>query len=100
MALKKDFTKEQLKKTTAYQAMFRIGILYKIEEMIKDKTPEDASAIVYSITETALLNRIKLYLYLTYILDESPKMGSFPKAEELDSLLPWSEQLPEEFRIA
>ncbi len=184
-ALKKDFTKEQLKKTTAYQAMSRIGILYKIEELIKDKTPEeryeerqkqsrpvvdalfdwlhslegsvdrssligdailytlnqekylrrylddghlsidnnsaeraiknfavgrrnwlfaksirgaDASAIVYSITETALLNGIKPYLYLTYILDEIPKMGSFPKTEELDRLLPWSDQLPEGFR--
>ena len=40
-ALKKDFTKEQLKETVAYQAMTRIGILYKIEELIKDKTPEE-----------------------------------------------------------
>lgn len=40
-ALKKDFTKEQLKETTAYQALARIGMLYKIEEMIRDKTPEE-----------------------------------------------------------
>ena len=40
-ALKKDFTKEQLKETVAYQAMTRIGILYKVEELIKDKTPEE-----------------------------------------------------------
>lgn len=40
-ALKKDFTKEQLKETVAYQTMSRIGILYKIEEMIHDKTPEE-----------------------------------------------------------
>lgn len=40
-ALKKDFTKEQLKETVAYQAMSRIGILYKIEEMIHNKTPEE-----------------------------------------------------------
>ena len=58
----------------------------------------DASAIVYTITETALLNGIKPYMYLTYILDEIPKMGAFPKAEELDRLLPWSDQLPEGFR--
>ena len=32
-ALKKDFTKEQLKETIAYQAMTRIGILYKVEEL-------------------------------------------------------------------
>ena len=181
-ALKKDFTKEQLKETVAYQAMSRIGILYKIEEMLHDKTPEekyeerqkqsrpvmdamfewlhtmedsvdrssligdailytlnqevylrryledghlsidnnsaeralknfavgrrnwlfaksirgaDASALVYSITETALLNHLKPYAYLTYILDELRKMGAFPKEEELKKLLPWSENLPE-----
>ena len=33
--LKKGFTKEQLKETTAYQAMARIGMLYKIEELIQ-----------------------------------------------------------------
>ena len=181
-ALKKDFTKEQLKETIAYQAMSRIGILYKIEEMIHNKTPEEkyeerqkqsrpvmdalfewlhtmedsvgrssligdailytlnqevylrryledghlsidnnsaeralknfavgrrnwlfaksvrgagASALVYSITETALLNHLKPYAYLTYILDELRKMGAFPKEEELKKLLPWSEDLPE-----
>ena len=40
-ALKRDFTKEQLKETVAYQAMERIGILYKIEELIRDKTVEE-----------------------------------------------------------
>ena len=54
----------------------------------------DASALVYSITETALLNHLKPYAYLTYILDELRKMGAFPKEEELKKLLPWSEDLP------
>ena len=58
----------------------------------------DASAIVYSITETALLNGLKPYLYLTYILDQLRRIGPFPKAEELDRLLPWSKELPEELR--
>ena len=40
-ALKKDFTKEQIKETTAYQAMARIGMLYKIEEMIRGMSPEE-----------------------------------------------------------
>lgn len=39
--LKKDFTKEQRRETVAYQAMSRIGIRYKIEELIQDKTPEE-----------------------------------------------------------
>ena len=55
----------------------------------------DASALVYSITETALLNHLKPYTYLTYILDAIRKMGAFPKKEELKKLLPWSEELPE-----
>lgn len=38
---KKDFTKEHLKETTAYQAMSRIGMLYKIEELIREKSPEE-----------------------------------------------------------
>lgn len=184
-ALKKDFTKEQLKETVAFQAMGRIGILYKIEELIRNKTPEeryeerqkqakpvvdalfawlhsmedsvdrssligdailytlnqetylrrylddghlsidnnsaeraiknfavgrrnwlfarsirgaDASAVVYSITETALLNGLKPYLYLTYVLDQLRQMGPFPKPETLDRLLPWSDDLPEGFR--
>lgn len=58
----------------------------------------DASAIVYSITETALLNGLKPYNYLTYILDGIRKMGVFPEPEEMDKLLPWSKDLPDEVR--
>ena len=46
------------------------------------------TALVYSITETALLNYLKPYAYLTYILDELRRMGAFPKGEELMKLLP------------
>ena len=58
----------------------------------------EASATVYSITETALLNGLKPYVYLTYVLDQLRQMGPFPKPEELDRLLPWSDDLPDEFR--
>lgn len=58
----------------------------------------DASAVVYSVTETALQNGLKPYVYLTYVLDQIRQMGSFPKPEELDRLLPWSDDLPDEFR--
>lgn len=59
----------------------------------------DASAIVYSIVETALLNGLKPYVYLSYVLDELRKMGPFPKPDDLNRLLPWSDELPEGFRI-
>lgn len=183
--LKKDFTTEQLKETTAYEAMSRIGILYKIEELIRDKSPEDryherqkqakplleaffewlhtledavdraskigeavlytlnqevylkryledghlsidntaaersiknfaigrrnwlfsksirgaeASATVYSITETALLNGLKPYNYLTYVLERMKELSPFPPKEELQKLLPWSETIPDNCR--
>ena len=179
--LKKDFTKEQLKETTAYQAMARIGILYKIEEMIRDKSPEEryeerqkqakplleaffewlhtledsvdrssligeavlytlnqevylkryledghlsidnlaaerslknfatgrrnwlfaksirgaqASATIYSITETAMLNGLKPYNYLTYVMGQMKDLDPFPEKEAMLELLPWSTSLP------
>ena len=179
--LKKDFTNEQLKETTAYQAMARIGMLYKIEEMIRDKSPAEryeerqkqakplleaffewlhsledsvdrssligeavlyalnqetylkrylddghlsidnlaaeralknfatgrrnwlfaksirgaqASAIVYSITETAMLNGLKPYHYLTYVLEQMKDLGPFPGKKAIQELLPWSASLP------
>lgn len=49
-----------------------------------------ANAVVYSITETAFLNGLKPYVYLTYVLDHLRQMGPFPKPEELNRLLPWS----------
>ena len=183
--LKKGFTKEQLKETTAYQAMARIGMLYKIAELIRNQSPEEryaerqkqskplleaffgwlhtlegsvnrsskigeavlyalnqekylkayledghlsidnsaaeraiknfaigrrnwlfsksikgaeASATVYSITETALLNGLKPYDYVAYILERMKDLGSFPSKEDLQKLLPWSESIPESCR--
>ena len=58
----------------------------------------DASAVIYSITETAMLNGLKPYMYLTYVLEQFRHMGPFPKQEELDRLLPWSDSLPEELK--
>ena len=179
--LKKDFTKENLKETTAYQAMARIGMLYKIEEMIRDKSPEEryeerqkqakplleaffewlhtledsvdrssligeavlytlnqevylkryledghlsidnlaaerslknfatgrhnwlfaksirgaqASATIYSITETAMLNGLKPYNYLTYVMGQMKDLDPFPEKEAMLELLPWSTSLP------
>lgn len=183
--LRKEFTKEQLKETTAYQAMGRIGMLYKIEEMIRDKSPEEkyierqkqskpileaffewlhsleyavnrsskigeailytlnqeqylrryledghlsidntaaeraiknfavgrrnwlfsksikgaeASATVYSITETAILNDLKPYHYLVHVMECMKDLGPFPKKEDVQQLLPWSETIPDECR--
>lgn len=183
--LKKQIPKEQLKKTTAYQAMERIAMLYKIEELIRDEPPEkkyearqtqakplvdayfawlhtlegsvdrsskigdailytlnqeqylrryledghlsidnneceraiknfaigrrnwlfsksirgaEASAVVYSITETAILNGLRPYNYLTYVLEKISQAPEFGDTSYLDDLLPWSTALPEDLK--
>jgi hypothetical protein len=57
-----------------------------------------ASAIIYSISETAKLNNLNPYYYFNHLLTELPKMtdteGNIAKSL-LDDLLPWSEKLPE-----
>lgn len=61
----------------------------------------DASALVYTISETAKLNNLRPYNYIKYILTELPKLcdekGNIDPAE-LDYLMPWSDSLPEECR--
>jgi len=61
----------------------------------------NASALVYSISESAKLNNLRPYNYFKYILTELPKRcdqkGNIEPAE-LDYLMPWSDQLPEECR--
>ena len=55
-----------------------------------------ASAMIYSITETAKANQLKPYEYLKYLLTEIPKHMEDKKLDFLEDLLPWSEHLPTE----
>lgn len=61
----------------------------------------NASAIIYSISETAKLNELRPYYYFKYLLTELPKCcdekGNIEPAD-LDYLMPWSESLPDECR--
>ena len=53
-----------------------------------------ASAVIYSITETAKLN---LYYYIKYLLERIPELMNAEgaiAAKDLEPLLPWSESLP------
>ena len=54
-----------------------------------------ASAVVYSITETAILNGHKPYDYLSYILERMKDLHPFPSKEDLLELLLWAESIPE-----
>ena len=53
-----------------------------------------ASATVYSITETAMLNGLKPYNYLTCVMEKMKVFGPFPEKEAMLELLPWSSSLP------
>ena len=183
--LKKQLTKEQLKQTIAYQAMERIAMLYKIEELMKNEPPEKkyevrqtqakplvdayfawlhtfeedvdrsskigeailyalnqekylrryledghlsidnnecersiknfaigrrnwlfaksikgatASAIVYSITETAILHGLRPYDYLAYVMEKISQAPQFGDDSYLNDLLPWSPALPDNLK--
>lgn len=60
-----------------------------------------ASAVIYSITETAKLNNLRPYYYLKHLYTELPRLcdekGNID-ISKLDYLLPWSKELPDECR--
>ncbi|MFD1068181.1 transposase domain-containing protein, partial [Oceanobacillus locisalsi] len=57
-----------------------------------------ASAIIYSVVETAKENGLNPFKYLHYLFEELPNMDTSDK-EKLAYLLPWSPTLPEECRV-
>ena len=56
-----------------------------------------ASAVIYSITETARANNLNVYYYIKHLLTYLPTMidedGNIDQSE-LVSLMPWSKSLP------
>lgn len=66
--------------------------------MVDTKSGAKASAVMYSIVETAKANNLKVYEYLTYVLTELSKIIEYPNTEVPERLLPWSEELPENVR--
>ena len=57
-----------------------------------------ASAIVYSIVETAKENHLNPLNYLTFVFEQLPLIDLSDK-EALDQLLPWSKTLPADCRV-
>lgn len=66
--------------------------------MIDTVNGANASAILYSLAETAKANNLKPYEYFKYIFTEIPKHMDDSKMEFIDSLLPWSNDIPQECR--
>ena len=57
-----------------------------------------ASAIAYSIAETAKANNLKPYEYFKYLLSVIPEHLDDTDRSFMDKLLPWSDKLPSECR--
>ncbi|MFT9494213.1 IS66 family transposase [Anaerosolibacter sp.] len=81
--------------------------IYKSHVLQADETPvcvskdisgAKASAIIYSIAETAKANNLKPYHYFELLLTEIPKHMEDTNLDFLDDLLPWSQKLPVECR--
>ena len=51
-----------------------------------------ASAMVYSIIETAKANGLNTYKYLEYLLREMPDSDYMRHPENIDALMPWSDE--------
>jgi len=55
----------------------------------------NASAIVYSIIETAKENGLKPFEYLKFLFEKMPNIST----SRIDTLLPWGEEMPEYCRM-
>ncbi|MBM7866646.1 transposase [Heliobacterium gestii] len=54
----------------------------------------NASAVVYSIVETAKANQLNVYMYLVHILSKLPATDFTANPSLLEDFMPWSEKLP------
>lgn len=59
----------------------------------------EASAVVYSVVETAKANGIEPFGYLQHVLVQLPYFGKSPSHEELESLMPWAPIVQQEHKI-
>ena len=57
-----------------------------------NQTPRgaNASAILYSLVQTAIANNLEPFEYLQYLFTELPKLGRHYETEALDQFLPWN----------
>jgi transposase len=57
-----------------------------------NQTPRgaDASALLYSLVQTAVANNLEPFDYLKYLFTEIPKLGRHYEPEALDQFLPWN----------
>lgn len=66
--------------------------------MIDTISGAKASAIAYSLAETAKANNLKPYDYFKYLLEVIPEHMEDTNLDFCENLLPWSKNLPDEIR--
>ena len=57
-----------------------------------------ANAIYYSFIETAKLNNLNIYKYISYLLKTLPQLEGEQTEENILQYLPWSKDLPEDIK--
>lgn len=64
-------------------------------------TPKGAFAngVLYTLVESARANELDVYEYLKYLLTEMPNNHHLEAPSVIDSLLPWSKELPEQCHL-
>ena len=55
-----------------------------------------ANAVYYSLIESAKINKLNIYKYINYLLEQLPQLEGEQTEEDLEKYLPWSKELPEE----
>ena len=60
-------------------------------------TGAEASAIVYSLVESAKANGVEPFAYLQHVLLQLPYLGKTHSHQELESLMPWAPYIQQEF---
>ena len=59
----------------------------------------EASAIVYSLAESAKANGIEPFAYLQHVLLQLPYLGKTHSHQELESLMPWASYIQQNFKM-
>ena len=59
----------------------------------------EASAIVYSLVESAKANGIEPFAYLQHVLLQLPYLGKTHSHQELESLMPWASYIQQNFKM-
>lgn len=60
----------------------------------------EASAIVYSLVESAKANGIEPFRYLQHVLLQLPYFGESHSHQELESLMPWAPYIQHNFKMS